>query len=224
MDDQAGKDAATGGDGFRDVEGRQDPIVDRFRPEPTQPAVSGVTLKGALGDSDRPGYRRLYFTRNLDYYAEFAVEDVLHSSRIPPEKSPFPDEEATAITLKRGANVEYTRSRVVRAPDEFDLDFRRRLPRAQPQAMRRRAPNAESPVREAAVATYPWVFTCHRDTCECNEYTWNMAYTCAVSCNGGCTHATCGNTTCTGCCGLSYDWQDPACGPSIIDTACESPG
>lgn len=211
MHDQTGKDAPGNQETARDVEGRQDPIVARFRPQPTEPAVSGLTLKGALGDSDRPGYRRLYFTSNLDYYAEFSVEDVLNSSRIPPEKSPLLGEEATEITLKRGTNIEYTRNHVVRPPDEFDLNFRR-LPLTQPQAIRRGPPD---PQAARAVEAAPDTYVPLNGTC------WNTINTCPISCAGICTHATCNNTTCTGCCGFSYDDFDPACGPSVIDTACE---
>jgi hypothetical protein len=79
-------------------------------------------MTGFLGDSDRPGFRRLYFTRDLTAYAEFRGEDVLHIARIPPEESPFRGEEATRVTLRRDATVDYTRSRRTPAFDEFDLD------------------------------------------------------------------------------------------------------
>jgi hypothetical protein len=39
----------------------QDPFVGRVRPDPAQPPTPVVELVGLLGDSDRPGFRRLYF-------------------------------------------------------------------------------------------------------------------------------------------------------------------
>jgi hypothetical protein len=47
----------------------QDPYVERLRPDPSQPPEAVRILEGLLGDSDREGYRRLYFNRELDYYA-----------------------------------------------------------------------------------------------------------------------------------------------------------
>jgi hypothetical protein len=90
-------------------------------------------MLGFLGDSDRPGFRRLYFTRDLDYYAEFRADDVVDIEAIPAEQPPFPGDEATRLTLRRDATVEYTRVRTGRPLDEFDLDVRlgRRLPAVQ---------------------------------------------------------------------------------------------
>ncbi|MBI0298053.1 hypothetical protein JBE04_27200 [Streptomyces sp. PRKS01-29] len=205
------------GDRDRDIEGPQDPVVERRRPEPRKPAAKGLTLKGFLGDSDRAGYRRLYFTRTLDYYAEFSVQDVVDTARIPPERLPFPGEEATEVMLKKGANIEYTHNRVVRVPDEFDLDFRR-LHRT-----RRRATPfewTESPEGECPPATWEKTceatcgdqFTCYDTYCmggSCDTC-WETCYTCG----------TCGKTGCTGCCPMRTD--DPPCGPSAIETACET--
>lgn len=115
--------------GSRDVEGPQDPLVERVRPEPSRPPAAGVTLNGLLGDSDRAGRRRLYFTGKLDYFVEFSVEDVLHSLQIPSDRAPFLGTPATQITLKKGADVDYTHTMKARPPDEFDLDLRRGPPR-----------------------------------------------------------------------------------------------
>jgi len=102
----------------------QDPIVERGRPDPTQPPEKTLTLVGFRGDSDRAGYRRLYFTHDLDYYAEFRDEDVLHMASIPADALPFPGEEATRVTIRRDAKIEYTRTRTGRPLDEFDIDIR----------------------------------------------------------------------------------------------------
>jgi hypothetical protein len=79
-------------------------------------------MVGFLGDSDRQGLRRLYFTRDLDYYAEFRVEDIVEMASIPAEALPFLGDEATRVTLRRDTTIEYTRVRTARPLDQFDLD------------------------------------------------------------------------------------------------------
>jgi hypothetical protein len=59
----------------------QDHFVERRRPDPSQPPEPVSELVGFLGDSDRESYLRLYFTRKLDYYAEFRAEDVVYSQQ-----------------------------------------------------------------------------------------------------------------------------------------------
>jgi hypothetical protein len=133
---------ATGGDQESGEEPRsgeehpQDPLVERLRPDPSQPPQAVLTLAGLLGDSDRPGFRRLYFTRDLDYYAEFQTEDVLDIASIPAEQPPFLGHDATRVTLKRAATIEYTRVRSPRAIDEFD-ETAPQVRRAAPLSMSR---------------------------------------------------------------------------------------
>jgi len=108
-----------------DAESRQpDPRVEQLRPDPSQPASRAQTLVGLWGNSDRPGFRRLYFTTALDSYAEFRVEDVLGVEDIPEDRSPFLGEQATRATLRHDAPVDITRSRRIGAVDEFDIDVR----------------------------------------------------------------------------------------------------
>src|SRR5918997_5052952 len=102
----------------------QDPFVERRRPDPSQPPEPVRILEGLLGDSDREGYKRLYFTRELDNYAEFRTEDVLFSEPIPPDQPPFLGQQATRVGIRRDATIEYTRVRTPRPVDEFDLDVR----------------------------------------------------------------------------------------------------
>ncbi|HWC26098.1 MAG TPA: hypothetical protein VG474_05885 [Solirubrobacteraceae bacterium] len=102
----------------------QDPYVERRRPDPSQPPEPTKTLAGVLGDSDRPGFRRLYFTAELDYYAEFRTEDVVALADVPPAQPPFLGEPATRVTLRRDAAVDFTRTQRARPLDEFDLDVR----------------------------------------------------------------------------------------------------
>lgn len=102
----------------------QDPLVGRLRPDPSQPPTPTKTLEGVLGDSDRPGHRRLYFTAELDSFAEFRAEEVLSVADIPPDEPPFLGEQATRVTLRRDAAVDFTRTQRARPLDEFDLDVR----------------------------------------------------------------------------------------------------
>jgi hypothetical protein len=105
-------------------ERRQDPIVQRLRPDPSQPAPRTTTLRGFLGDSDRQGYLRIYFTRTLDYYAEVRSEDVLQVVALPVQQSPFPGEEASMMDVRPGVSINYVRARITRETAPFDLDVR----------------------------------------------------------------------------------------------------
>jgi len=102
----------------------QDPFVENLRPDPSQPPEPVRILEGLLGDSDREGYKRLYFTRELDNYAEFRSEDVVFREPIPSEQAPLVGLEATRVGIRRDAAIEYTRVRAPRPVDEFDLDVR----------------------------------------------------------------------------------------------------
>jgi hypothetical protein len=102
----------------------QDDFVARTRPSPTDPPPRTLVLTGLLGDSDRPAHRRLYFNRALDYYAEFATEDVLSTDTVPSDQPPFVGLDATRVTLRRDALVSYTHTRQAAPVDEFDLDLR----------------------------------------------------------------------------------------------------
>jgi hypothetical protein len=109
-------------DPLTDVDRRpQDPLVERFRPTPADPSASGLTLLGFLADSDRPGYRRLYFSRDLKRSVEFRSESVIAVDDVPADQPPFFGDKATRITLERGAQVEFNQTRTI---DELDIDSR----------------------------------------------------------------------------------------------------
>ena len=102
----------------------QHPLVDSLRPDPAKPPQAVIQLVGLPGNSARPGYQRLYLTAALDYYAEFPAGDILYSTALPIEQSPFPGHQAMLLNIRREATVEYTRTRNIRPVDEFDLDVR----------------------------------------------------------------------------------------------------
>jgi hypothetical protein len=97
----------------------QDPRVAVGRPTPDDSARPGKTFVGFLGDSPRPGYRRLYFDPALTRFAEFAAGDVIDHSPIPPDQPPFPGEQATRVTFRPGAPMELGQSLTT---DDLDLE------------------------------------------------------------------------------------------------------
>lgn len=171
----------------------QDPIVGRLRPDPAQPPEPTLAMSGFLGDSDRPGFRRLYFTRDLDYYAEFRADDVVDMNAIPAEQSPFRGEEATRLTLRRDATVEYTRTRTARPLDEFDLDVR----------LARSGGRFEKP-KFISVGPPDSCFDCPATPQTCGGETCPGAFTCG--------HDTCG-ATCVGSCPGDTCPGDRLCAP-----------
>lgn len=190
--------------------GAQHPGVARLRPDCAEPPTPGRMLLGFLGDSDRPGFRRLYFTRDLDYYVEFRVGDVLHVEQIAAAQQPFLGDQATRVLIRRDAIVDYTRTHIPRSVDEFDLDVR--------LASRREL--ATSPAET-------WQTDCGR--CAPTVVDDTCAPTCGdiVTCDARCglpvtvrdptCDRTCAGATCdTGCCRI------PEPHPSQIDTACNT--
>jgi hypothetical protein len=184
----------------------QDPLVARLRPDPSQPPQAVLTLAGLLGDSDRPGFRRLYFTRDLDYYAEFQTQDIVDTASIPPSEPPFLGDEATRVTLKRDAVVAYTRVRSPRPIDEFDLDVR--LGRAPGPWTAAPADVTEGPT--ACGCPGPTKFTCLGKCVPDTSHTWCglAGSTCVEVCrpteyfcrtHDRATCGTCGQATCATC-------------------------
>jgi hypothetical protein len=102
----------------------QHPLVERLKPDPAHPPVKTTVLVGLPGNSDRPGFQRLYLTTALDYFAEFPVQSILHSEAVPAEESPFKGLEATRVTITRDSLIHYTWVRSSQPVDEFDLDLR----------------------------------------------------------------------------------------------------
>jgi hypothetical protein len=153
----------------------QHPFVERRKPDPSQPAQRVTDLVGLPGDSDRPGYQRLYLTTKLDYYAEFLVQDIVCSEEVAVDQSPFPGLEATRVSVRRDVTINYVWARSPQPVDEFDLDVRLRATRA--------APSRLIEERED-IGSYHTCYVCMSDLSDC--------VTC-VSCN---TCYTCPNTFC----------------------------
>jgi hypothetical protein len=192
----------------------QDPYVERLRPDPSQPPERLRILEGLLGDSDREGYKRLYFIRELDHYAEFRAEDVLFSEPIPPDEPPFLGQQATRVGLRREATIEYTRLRTPRPVDEFDLDVRLGAPRglrAEEERFGCTRPRTGCPCTEGTGCVQGETFanwTCDGSTCE-----WTCdGSTCPPDTFGG--ERTCdGSPTCRPTCAGEWTCHGSTCGP-----------
>lgn len=118
---ESGDDEDLPREGPTDIDRRpQDDYVNRRRPQPAHIPAGGLTLTGALGDSDRKGFRRLYLSRDLKRYVEFDTADVIEYGDIPADQPPFIGEMATSVTLRPAARFEFTRTHTA---DDFDIEF-----------------------------------------------------------------------------------------------------
>ncbi len=169
----------------------QHPYVSQLKPDPAQPALRVTELTGLPGDSDRPGYQRLYLTAKLDYYAEFTVADIISAQDIPADQSPFPGLAATWVSIRHDTTIAYTWVKSPQPVDEFDLDVR--------------LGGASGAVPELAPQTAP-INTC--PTCRtCNT---NCGQNTCRTCNTNCGQNTCtcaGQNTCNTC------WYQNTCNP-----------
>jgi hypothetical protein len=177
----------------------QHPLVESLKPDPSQPAKKSTVLTGLPGKSDRPGYQRLYLTTRLDYYAEFLTRDVLGAQVIPADRSPFPGQEATQVTIGRDSTIYYILARSAQPVDEFDLDVRLGAPGAMAAVLPLPTNTCPGGVCETRLT---FCDTCPRTQCEtcpptrcntchthCNQATCGVQHTCV---NTQCNQATCG--------------------------------
>jgi hypothetical protein len=173
-----------------------DPFVQRLRPDPSEPPIPVRVLEGLLGNSDREGYWRLYFSRELDNYAEFRQEDVVYSEPIPPDQPPFVGLDATRVGIRRDATIEFTRARTPRPIDEFDLDVRL----GAPGRMARERPIPPSLVgdicpdctgRATGCFTEPPDPGCLTALTDCDQNTCQATCTCHTQCGQNTCQATC---------------------------------
>ena len=172
----------------------QHPFVGRLKPDPSQPAQRVIDLVGFPGDSDRPGYQRLYLTTRLDYYAEFPTEDIVHSEILSADRSPFPRLESTRVSVRREATITYTWVRSHQPVNEFDLDIRLGAPSTGRRAI---------PPDLGCVTDEPNSCAGGTDTCGgcnatgfCTDTCGGCTAGCTNTCGGTCDRDTCGGDTC----------------------------
>ncbi len=182
----------------------QHPYVERLKPDPSRPAKRVVELVGLPGNSDRPGYQRLYLTTKLDYYAEFLASDMVHSEAVAADQSPFPGQEATQVSVDRDATIHYIWARSPQPVDEFDLDIRLGARAAGPAVAAAATPACPaliSPLDGCQPLPTPPPCIIHTEaTCPghatCNTCPGQATCAAGATCAG---HATCPNTQCNTC-------------------------
>jgi hypothetical protein len=173
---------------------RQDPLVERLRPDPASPPVRTLTFSGFAGRSDRRGYRRLYLSRTLDHYIEVRAEDVVEEERIAATDPPLVGHESTRFYVRRDATIDQVRSRAAEAVDEFDLDFRP----GDATAAAFRLPNDT------------WGGGCTWGT-DCGGGETNFGLSCPGSCGDTCQITICRGATCIDVCETRRNtWCDQA--------------
>jgi len=179
---------------------RPDSFVERFRGDPSQPPQPVRVLEGLLGNSDREGYHRIYFTREFDSYAEFRAEDYVYREPILPDQPPFIGLDASRVAIKRDAPIWYTQVRMPRPVDEFDLDIR----------LSRPVPSTDV-AAQAATACDTHCAACPTCTCntQCGTCPGNTCQTCNTQC-GTCP----GNNTCQTCRTQCDQFTCDTCGPA----------
>ncbi|MFD8751039.1 hypothetical protein ACFV0O_08655 [Kitasatospora sp. NPDC059577] len=180
----------------------QDDFVTRNLSDPSDRPPRTLTLSGLLGDSDRTGFRRLYFNKQLDYYAEFASADVLSAEDVGSDQPPFVGLDATKVTLRRDATVHFTQVAQATPVDEFDLDLRLGQPR--PTGMVPRGPETfPGPTLRGCRTEFvcatdfgcPTEFNtgCRPHTCQCTADTACVTFdsTCRCTADAACATAAC---------------------------------
>lgn len=96
-------------------------LVEALRREDDGAEDWPLTLTGLFEQGGESGRHRVYFSPQ--HYAEFDHEDALRYDQVPGDPVGFPGEEATQVTLKRGAKVTHVRTNSVTADNQFDLDM-----------------------------------------------------------------------------------------------------
>jgi hypothetical protein len=224
--------------------GRQDAHVERLRPNPAEPPPKVLTLVGFLGNSERRGHKRLYFSAAMDHYAEIRDEDILHRGFIEAARSPFVGLESTRLTVKRSALIDYVRSFVAEAIDDFDIDIQVSPGVGSSSTHPLTAntinncgsmggfncPGQTQPVTQCAAMTCATCQTCQTQcqtchTCYVTQCAQATCQTCnqmtCQTCNTQCNQQTCWNTcqTChTNCGGVDCALNNPTAPAHCVPT------
>jgi hypothetical protein len=216
------------------IKGRPpDPYVAARISNPAEPAAASFQLSGLLGDSDRAGFRRLYLNTRLDYYVEFLTDDVLAVDSIGADTAPFVGLDATRVSLKRDAAVNYVHTRS--GPMEaFDLDAQVGLPSGDlgggfgtdptdptgglptqlTDTLQTYGPCVPRTLLEDCFRTVVTCFTCG-NVCFTQQRTcFRTACATCITCE------TCGQTTCRTCNRLTCRTCEVQCWHTVIGATC----
>jgi hypothetical protein len=90
----------------------EDPLVATLIPDPAKGPPNTILLRGYLGKGSAPRVWRLYLTASLDEYAEIQEDDILH-------RVSFPDDQGTAIWVRRTTPIQYVRVQTQEVPADL---------------------------------------------------------------------------------------------------------
>jgi hypothetical protein len=90
----------------------EDPLVATLIPDPAKGPPNTILLRGYLGRGSAARVWRLYLTASLDEYAEIQEDDILH-------RVAFPDDQGTAIWVRRTAPIQYVRVQMQEVPADL---------------------------------------------------------------------------------------------------------
>lgn len=157
MADQANPDNPEG-----QQELRQDDLVDRLMPDPSQPQ-SLTILSGFLARSQQAGHWRLYLTPTLDEYVEIPEENIVHSRSLESGESALG---GTMVWVRSSTPLQYTRTTSRQIQAEFlqgaiTTGFRARAARFQAAVVLRRW----NLLARANYRRYDSVYVCPSDLC-----------------------------------------------------------
>jgi hypothetical protein len=188
---------------------KQDPFVDKLRPDPSAAPSAVMPIEGVPGSSSRDGWLRLYLNRSLTYYAEFRRADVVFTEPVALEQSTIAGLNTTRVGVLHDAVIEYTRTTRAKAQDEFDLDIQLAAPSgvgaSQPQIPTRTCPDNTfcGTCNGTCDATCGRTCTCRTcQTCQtCPAQTCNTCHTQCGTCQTCAGQQTCNtcNTQCGTC-------------------------
>jgi hypothetical protein len=95
---------------------KQDLLVEKLIPDPTQPAADVTALVGFVGKSTKELFWRLYLTPGLSEYVEIAAADIVSSESLTTPEKPLA---GTLLWVKRSAQLQHTRSESRQIQAEF---------------------------------------------------------------------------------------------------------
>jgi hypothetical protein len=203
-----------------------DPFVTARISTPSDAPQLTLELTGLLGDSDRDGKRRLYFNTRLDYYAEFDSADVMAFQSVGPDQPPFIGLDATRVSLKRDARVDYVHAQVARDPFELDVRLGMAFPKVPQFAAETWEAECPGPSFGGGCATdigcgtnndcpTGWGTVCKPATCLCTQ----VGTRCRTLCD---TCRTCEQQTCQTCPGQTCQQTCQTCPGQTCQQTCQT--
>jgi hypothetical protein len=95
---------------------KQDELVEKMVPDPSQAPSDLTVLTGLLGKSTKAGYWRLYTTSRFNEYLEIGEADIVHSESLSSDRNP---QGGTRLWVIRDAKLRHTRTESRQVEAEF---------------------------------------------------------------------------------------------------------